>query len=88
MFEAKQELKDSIDYFGINLSVRKDLIYSHIATDLDGSIYFYTIEPLYDKLTGTWDYCSLDPPELAKYYKYPYKICYNGSPKESMKCCL
>jgi hypothetical protein len=75
---------NTVEYFGIALFRPTNRVVSYIATDIDGRVYGYSIEPIFDEDIGVWGY-EVDDPKDFRIYEYYSKIEYEGECSESLQ---
>lgn len=83
MFEIESIEQPFIyEYFGIKLYSKYKYI-AYIATDYDGSIHGYCIEPIFDWNTLVWEYDDEDPIRHKRYIQLG-KAKFIGNPSKSL----
>jgi len=80
-----KETTDSVHYLGHYIGVNPKIPFTHIATDYNGKVWGYHLEPIFDTITGKWELEDDDPrltPILLE------RVVFLGHPKDSLQCYL
>jgi len=75
---------DNIEYFGFSFPIKKGKTYCYLATDYNGNIWAYHIEPIFDSITGKWD-VEDDDPWFLRVPTFIATIEFTGHPMDSLQ---